>query len=62
MKKNRVDVITMGCSGNRIKVPMDKIADGMVIKGSIEGLGDVSITLKHSDAQDNSVSINQLKL
>lgn len=56
------DVVTMGCSGNRITVPADKIKDGMVIKGSIEGLGEVNITLKHSDAPDNSLSVNQLKL
>lgn len=56
------DVITLGCTGCRITVPKDKIADGMKITGSIEGLGQVSITLKHSGAPDNSLAVNQLKL
>ena len=56
------DVITLGHTCNRIKIPADQIRDGMQIRGSIEGLGEVVLTLKHSDAPDNSVSVNQLKL
>lgn len=56
------DVITLGHTCNRIKVPAEQIRDGMQIKGSIEGLGEVCFTLKHSEAADNSVSVNQLKL
>ena len=46
----------------QIRIPKDEIKDGMSIEGSIERLGKVSFTLKHSEAADTSVAYNALKL
>lgn len=56
------DVITLGCIADRIVIPKDKVKNGMKIKASIENIGEVEITLNKSEALDNSVPVNQLKL
>ncbi len=56
------DVMTLGCIGNRITVKKDEVYDGMKIKASIEGMGEIAITLKKSDGQDTAVSFNMMKL
>lgn len=56
------DVMTLGCIGDRIRIPKDQIKDGMQIKGSIAGLGEVCLTLKKSNAAGNGEAYNQLKL
>lgn len=56
------DVITFGHTANRIVIPADKVKDGMKITGSIEGMGEISITLKHSSAANTTVAYNQAKL
>ena len=56
------DVMTLGCVHAQIRIPKDEIKDGMSIEGSIERLGKVSFTLKHSEAADTSVAYNALKL
>lgn len=56
------DVLTLGHIKNRIKLKKDQIADGMKVKASVEGIGDVEITLKHSDSGSNDNAFNGLKL
>lgn len=56
------DVITLGHTGDRIIIPRDKVRDGMKITASIEGMGELEITLKKSDAPNTFVPFNQLKL
>jgi len=56
------DVMTLGCIGERIRIPKDEIRDGMEIRGKIEGLGEVCLTLKKSDSEGNATIYNQLKL
>lgn len=56
------DVVTFGHTAQRIVLKKEEIVDGMEINGEIEGIGKVSFTLKHSEAQDNSVAVNQYKL
>jgi len=56
------DVLTLGHTANRIHLKKDEIQDGMQICGEIEGLGKVTLTLKHSTAPDNSNPVNTLKL
>ena len=56
------DVITLGHTRNRIVIPKEKIFDGMKVTAKLEGIGEVELTLKHSEAQDTFVPFNQLKL
>lgn len=56
------DVITLGCIADRIVIPKDKVKEGMRIKASIDKIGEIEITLKKSEAEDNSGAVNILKL
>lgn len=56
------DVITLGHTKNRILIPRDKVVDGMKISAGVDGIGEIFVTLKKSDAPDTFVPFNQLKL
>lgn len=56
------DVITLGHTCDRIVIPKDKVYDGMKITASMEGVGEVELTLKHSTAHNTFIPFNQLKL
>ena len=56
------DVITLGHTKNRILIPRDKVEDGVKITASLEGIGDLEITLKKSEAPNTFIPFNQLKL
>lgn len=56
------DVITLGHTKNRIIIPRDKVVNGMKLTASLEGIGEIEITLKKSDAPNTFIPFNQLKL